>query len=116
MGWMVNRGVGVRGGKMSAVRLIAVVACILLLATVLLSAVLIAAHVGHNHDHHGLAGVCTVCARVAVAERLLKLLVAAAIGAAVVLGGLAAMGFAAWAVGTWAVRATPIGVKVRLNH
>jgi TRAP-type C4-dicarboxylate transport system permease small subunit len=55
-----------------AIRLIALIACCLFIAAVLLSASYIIIHENHTHDCDGPDGSCAVCINIAAAKSLLK--------------------------------------------
>jgi preprotein translocase subunit SecG len=51
---------------------IAVMLCVCIIVTSILSAVFILIHANHQHDHDGLNGTCATCMHLATAENLLK--------------------------------------------
>ena len=101
-------------GKRSTVRLMALAACVLFIAAMLLSSSYIITHANHTHD--GPSGGCATCMHIQAAENLLKRLSAAIVTVAVVFGGLSGLLFFLKACAPCFGFLSLVILKVRLNN
>jgi hypothetical protein len=103
-------------GKRSVVRLMALAACALYLAAMLLSSVFMLTHMNHIHDHDEPEGSCATCMHIQSAENLLKQLSTAVVSAAVAFGSLFGILLSVKVTSLCVGFSTLVRLKVRLNH
>ena len=106
----------VNKGNRAAVRRLALVLCILFIATTALSFAFIITHANHAHDHNGPDGACTTCIAVQSAGNLLKQIAISAVAVAAVLGGLFTLLYCLKLSYLLRKLNTLISLKVQLNN
>ncbi len=105
-----------RGGKRSAIRMMALVVCVLFIAVMLVSSAYILTHANHIHDHDGPGGSCATCIHLQAAENILKQLSTAVVAAAIAFGGVLGIFSFLKAITPLFVSLTLVTLKVRLNN
>jgi hypothetical protein len=110
-----SRGRANDGSVRTALRLTALVLCVLFAVALLLSTAFIFAHANHEHDHNGENGGCAACSCVASAQTLLKQLLTATAGGVLALSGLFAVIRIIGLTLSHLDSSTLVRLKIRLN-
>lgn len=95
---------------------IALAVCVFFIAGTLLSAVFVATHSNHEHDHSGPEGSCTACAYLAASVNLLKVLSVALVSAALGFKALPATLSPLKSIVFHRDFFTLVSLKIRLNY
>lgn len=102
--------------RRSVIRIAALLLCVCCIAVLLSANLFLVIHGEHEHDHNGHGGSCSVCIQIAAAEGLIKQLCLSTAGAAFGFGILSWMPASFKRASSFSGFATPVQLKVRLNH